>query len=81
MTAKQLKQHARYERKVARAEASEEAWLRFIHKSFTVKGTPYEANHAARIVGQGAQWDGLSFHEELYALYYLAKHPGRGLKW
>lgn len=72
--------HGRYEKKIARAEREEEKMMRRVHKAFTFKGTPFDANHAAKIVGQEASWRGLSFHEALFCYNYLVTHPGRGFR-
>jgi hypothetical protein len=73
--------HERYEKKVARAEREELKMLRRIHKAYTVKGTPLDLDHAAKMVGQSAVFYGLSWHETLFQLNFFATHPTRPFFW
>jgi hypothetical protein len=73
--------HARYEKKIARAEADELKMLMRIHKAFTYEGTPFDGDHAARIVGQDAAYFGRSFHESLAIFNFCVTHPSRDFIW
>jgi hypothetical protein len=73
--------HARYEKKVARAEREELKMLRRVHQAYTVKGTPLDLDHAAKLVVQSAGFYGLSWHETLFQLYFFATHPTRAFFW
>lgn len=80
-TASEARAHVRYEKKVERAEAQEEKMMRRVHKAFSFEGEPFDADQAAKIVGQEAQYRGMSFHEALFCYNYLVSHPGRGFGW